>query len=186
MKAIRWTAWVVLLVTLIASAQSLAKDGAPDPTAVNATNAIRAAHLAEQSVLSTAPPPAGLMAEPALKVVPPTAAINPSKGKSGIARDPFLRPRIAIAEELSCSSGKRCLAIEDITVRGVIRSDGRVTALVVNGANQVYFLHEKDAVRNGWVSRIDGNSVVFRTHAVGAGTTITRDVIKMLSGGPDA
>ena len=61
-----------------------------------------------------------------------------------------------------CSSGKRCLAIDQINLRGVVKSDDGMIAVVVNALDKAYFLHENDPVFNGYVVRITGDSVIFK------------------------
>ena len=116
----------------------------------------------------------------------PVTASNPFNGKLGNLRDPFMQPRAAATEVAACGIGKQCLLIEEITLRGVVRSGGQAVALVVNGANQVYFLRENDTVRNGWVAHISEDSILFRMHSEGKGRGAMRDVVRKLTGGPDA
>jgi Tfp pilus assembly protein PilP len=81
-----------------------------------------------------------------------------------------------------CSSGKRCLAIDQIALKGVVKSDNGMIAVVVNAMDKAYFLHENDHVFNGYVVKITGDSIVFKeTFHDKLGKALTRDVTKMMS-----
>jgi len=97
-------------------------------------------------------------------------------------RDPFVNPVVSRVTGPSCSTGKRCLAIDQIMVRGVVRSDTGMIAVVVNSLNKAYFLKENDPVYNGYVLRITGDSVVFKeTFQDRLGKESTREVVKKLT-----
>lgn len=97
-------------------------------------------------------------------------------------RDPFLSPVVARNSGSGCSTGKKCLDIEAIAVRGVVRSDNGMIAVVTNGLNKAYFLRENDPVFNGYVVKITGDSVVFKeTFQDKLGKPFTRDVVKKLT-----
>src|SRR5207302_1074920 len=57
-------------------------------------------------------------------------------------RDPFVSPVVSRATGPVCSVGKRCLAIDQILVRGVVKSETGMIAVVVNSMNKAYFLKE--------------------------------------------
>jgi len=81
-----------------------------------------------------------------------------------------------------CSSGKRCLAIDQVALKGVVRSDGGMIAVVVNAMDKAYFLRENDPVFNGYVLKITGDSIVFKeTFHDRLGKPLTRDVTKTIS-----
>jgi hypothetical protein len=108
------------------------------------------------------------------------------KGKKTITaegrRDPFISPVVSRATGPACSTGKRCLAIDQIAVRGVVKSDNGMIAVVVNSLNKAYFLKENDPVYNGYVLRITGDSVVFKeTFQDRLGKELTREVVKKLT-----
>jgi hypothetical protein len=78
-------------------------------------------------------------------------------------RDPFLSPvtnRSALGS--GCSVGKKCLAIDQISLRGIVKSDSGMIAVVVNALDKAYFLHENDPVFNGYVIKITGDSIIFK------------------------
>ena len=98
-------------------------------------------------------------------------------------RDPFLSPVVGhINGDSGCSSGKRCLAVEQIALTGVVKSDGGMIAVVVNALNKAYFLRENDPVFNGYVVRITTDSIVFKeTVEDKLGKPFTREVTKKIT-----
>jgi hypothetical protein len=97
-------------------------------------------------------------------------------------RDPFLSPVVSRNSGSGCSTGKKCLDIEAIALRGVVRSDNGMIAVVTNGLNKAYFLRENDPVFNGYVVKITGDSVVFKeTFQDKLGKPFTRDVVKKIT-----
>ena len=81
-----------------------------------------------------------------------------------------------------CSTGKRCLAIDQIALRGVVKSDSGMIAVVVNGLDKAYFLRENDPVFNGYVVKISGDSIVFKeTVQDKLGHLSTREVVKKIT-----
>ena len=102
-------------------------------------------------------------------------------------RDPFFSPVVQQQGGSGCSTGKKCLEIGNINLRGVVKSDAGFIAVVTNNLNKAYFLRENDAVYNGVVSKITPDSVVFRENALDAsGKMVVRDVVKRLGQGPGA
>ena len=97
-------------------------------------------------------------------------------------RDPFLSPVVNRSMVGSgCSSGKRCLSIGDVNLKGVVRSDAGMIAVVVNALNKAYFLRENDPVFNGYVVKITDNSIVFKeTMQDKLGKSFTREVTKKI------
>jgi hypothetical protein len=97
-------------------------------------------------------------------------------------RDPFFSPVVQQPTGSGCSSGKKCLEIGQINLRGVVKSESGFIAVVTNTLNKAYFLHENDPVFNGYVMRITGDSVVFEeTVQDKLGKPFTREVVKRLS-----
>jgi Tfp pilus assembly protein PilP len=98
-------------------------------------------------------------------------------------RDPFLSPVVARAAGGSgCSNGKRCLAIDQIALKGVVKSETGMIAVVTNALEKAYFLHENDPVFNGYVVRITGDSIVFKeTIQDRLGKALTREVTKKIT-----
>ncbi len=100
----------------------------------------------------------------------------------GVHRDPFISPVINMgATGSGCSSGKRCLAIDEVALKGVVKSDAGMIAVVVNSLDKAYFLRENDPVFNGYVLKITGDSVVFKeTFHDKLGKPLTREVTKTI------
>ena len=96
-------------------------------------------------------------------------------------RDPFFSPVVQQPTGSGCSTGKKCLEIGQINVRGVVKSENGFIAVVTNSLNKAYFLHENDPVFNGYVLRITGDSVVFQeTVQDQLGKPVTREVVKRI------
>ena len=97
-------------------------------------------------------------------------------------RDPFFSPITQQQTTSSgCSTGKKCLEIGQINVRGVVKSESGFIAVVTNSLNKAYFLHENDPVFNGYVVKITGDSVVFQeTFQDKLGKSLTREVTKKI------
>jgi hypothetical protein len=97
-------------------------------------------------------------------------------------RDPFISPVVSHAGGSGCSTGKKCLEIGAINLRGVVRAESGYIAVVSNGLNKAYFLRENDPVFNGYVMKITGDSVVFQeTLQDRLGKTFTREVVKKIT-----
>jgi len=97
-------------------------------------------------------------------------------------RDPFVSPVVSHAGGPACSTGKKCLEIGTISLRGVVHADSGFIAVVSNGLNKAYFLRENDPVFNGYVVRITGDSIVFQeTLQDRLGKTFTREVVKKIT-----
>jgi hypothetical protein len=116
----------------------------------------------------------------------------PAEAKRGAApkkinltgrRDPFLSPIVSRSVGGSgCSNGKRCLAIDQIALKGVVKSETGMIAVVTNALEKAYFLHENDPVFNGYVVRITGDSIVFKeTFRDNLGKALTREVTKKIT-----
>jgi hypothetical protein len=98
-------------------------------------------------------------------------------------RDPFVSPVVNQSMAGSgCSVGKRCLAIDQIALKGIVRSDNGMIAVVVNALDKAYFLRENDPVFNGYVVRITGDSIIFKeTVQDRLGKQVTREVTKKIT-----
>lgn len=96
-------------------------------------------------------------------------------------RDPFVSPVVQHIGGSGCSTGKRCLAIDQIALKGVVRSENGMIAVVVNALDKAYFLRENDPVFNGYVVRITGDSIIFKeTFQDRLGKSATREVVKRI------
>jgi hypothetical protein len=105
-----------------------------------------------------------------------------SKNSANGRRDPFLSPVVSHAGGSGCSTGKKCLEIGAINLRGVVRSQNGFIAVVSNGLNKAYFLRENDPVFNGYVVKITGDSIVFQeTLQDRLGKSFTREVVKKIT-----
>jgi len=97
-------------------------------------------------------------------------------------RDPFISPVVSHAGGSGCNTGKKCLEIGAINLRGVVRAESGYIAVVSNGLNKAYFLRENDPVFNGYVMKITGDSVVFQeTLQDRLGKIFTREVVKKIT-----
>lgn len=144
-------------------------------------------------------------AKPEVKVAPkatakpanPTAAKSNAEGSQGDApkaeksedkkysmtgkRDPFLSPVVNRQSGSGCSTGKKCLDIEQVALHGVVKSDNGMIAVVTNSLNKAYFLRENDPVFNGYVVKITVDSIVFKqTLQDRLGKPFTKDVVKRI------
>src|SRR5580658_2003250 len=150
---------------------AVAKVEAPKPAATHATPATAKATADEKaaaaSVIGEAPKPP----QP-----------DDKKWAMNGKRDPFFRPVVQQPTGSGCSTGKKCLEIGQINLRGVVKSESGFIAVVTNTLNKAYFLHENDPVFNGYVMRITGDSVVFEeTVQDKLGKPFTREVVKKIS-----
>jgi Tfp pilus assembly protein PilP len=117
------------------------------------------------------------------KTADPTKQAKPEEKKWSMTgkRDPFFSPVVSQAGGSGCSTGKKCLEIGQINLRGVVKSENGFIAVVTNTLNKAYFLREKDPVFNGYVVRITGDSVVFQeTVQDKLGKAFTREVVKRI------
>ena len=93
---------------------------------------------------------------------------------------PVLQPGSA-TKGSGCSTGKKCLEINAINLRGVVKSDAGFIAVVTNNFGKAYFLRENDPVFNGFVVKITGDSVVFQeTMQDKLGKSFTHEVVKRI------
>jgi hypothetical protein len=123
--------------------------------------------------------PEGVPAEAAENEQPVTPD---SKNSANGRRDPFLSPVVSHAGGSGCSTGKKCLEIGAINLRGVVHSQNGFIAVVSNGLNKAYFLRENDPVFNGYVVKITGDSIVFQeTLQDRLGKSFTREVVKKIT-----
>jgi len=104
-------------------------------------------------------------------------------------RDPFVSPISTASGPVlpasNCASGKRCLVIDQLVLRGVVKTTSGMIAVVANGLNKAYFLHENDPVFNGYVLRITGDTVVFKENVLNhVGRPGTREVEKRVTPPP--
>jgi hypothetical protein len=167
--------------------------GAKHTGAAKPVAAVVAKHSAQPKATVVAP-----------KGNPPAAAVAASNGASGSGegeaavseeqvkptsknsangrRDPFVSPVVSRAGGSGCSTGKKCLEIGAINLRGVVHAESGFIAVVSNSLNKAYFLRENDPVFNGYVVKITGDSIVFQeTVQDRLGKTFTREVVKKIT-----
>ena len=116
----------------------------------------------------------------AAKPDPTKPKVEDKKWAMNGKRDPFFSP-VVHQEGSGCSTGKKCLEINAINLRGVVKSDNGFIAVVTNNIGKAYFLRENDPVFNGYVVKITGDSVVFQeTVQDKLGKTSTHEVVKKI------
>ncbi len=110
------------------------------------------------------------------------SVVPDSKYAANGRRDPFISPVVSHAGGSGCSTGKKCLEIGALNLRGVVHAESGFIAVVSNGMNKAYFLRENDPVFNGYVMKITGDSIVFQeTLQDRLGKTFTREVVKKIT-----
>ena len=157
-----------------APAKAQPTSAAAKPETATPKLAAKAAPAASQ----TNPPAPQPGAAPGPKLAKPEEKKYSMTGK----RDPFISPVVSRQGGSGCSTGKKCLDIDQIAVRGVVKSDNGMIAVVTNGLNKAYFLRENDPVFNGYVLKITVDSVVFKQNFQDRlGKPFTKDVVKRIT-----
>ncbi len=108
------------------------------------------------------------------------AAIKPGTTKGH--RDPFVSPVVErVRETATCTgTGRQCLLVAEIGLRGVVRSPSGFIAVVVNGEH-TYFLRENDPLADGAVERITRDAIILRERSSdNLGRPLTREVIRKI------
>jgi Tfp pilus assembly protein PilP len=106
--------------------------------------------------------------------------------KTAGRRDPFISP-IRLQEDKMrstsvCTTGARCLIIDQVVLKGVVKTTSGMIAMVENAAKKQYNLREKDPVFNGVVQKISGDSVIFRETVTDTfGKLSAREVVKRVT-----
>ena len=169
-----------------------AKASAAKPAVVKSAAAPKAAPVAPANAkpVAKAVPvvasPAGAKA-PAPAAAPAAEPAKPEEAQAGkysmnFKRDPFISPVVYSTGAANCTSGKKCLEIGNINLKGVVHSDNGFIAVVTNNLNKAYFLRENDPVFDGYVVKITGDSIVFQeTMQDRLGKTFTKEVVKKLT-----
>ena len=179
------------------------KTGAPVASKAPAATAANKAKPSTPALATKTPKPASKSVAPKAKAV---KAAKPASSKQKVAvkdkkspevakkqepkvinltgrRDPFVSPVVNRSMVGSgCSMGKRCLAIDQINLKGVVKAEAGMIAVVVNAMDKAYFLRENDPVFNGYVVKITGDSIVFKeTLQDRLGKSFTREVRKRIT-----
>ncbi len=166
-----------------APAKAAVAKAAPEPKVAKAAapkaepkKDAKAAAAKTATVAAAAPTPAPAAAKPE----PTKPKAEDKKWAMNGKRDPFFSP-VVHQEGSGCSTGKKCLEINAINLRGVVKSDNGFIAVVTNNIGKAYFLRENDPVFNGYVVKITGDSVVFQeTVQDKLGKTSTHEVVKKI------
>jgi hypothetical protein len=118
----------------------------------------------------------------------PAAKPAPEMASRKDRRDPFVSIiRSDRVGGVQCASGKKCLVIGDIVLRGIVKSQEAVIAVVESPQKKTYFLRENDPVFMGEVVKITSDSIVFREQITDrAGRVSTREITKRLNERPIA
>lgn len=99
-------------------------------------------------------------------------------------RDPFISPIVKASGGGGpvCETGKRCLMVDQIALKGIVKSPNGYIAVVENAAKRAYFLRENDPVFNGSVVKITGDTIIFREQTVDKlGKQSMREVTKKVN-----
>jgi hypothetical protein len=106
---------------------------------------------------------------------------SPDKKWSAGKRDPFVSPVVTHVGGSGCNTGKKCLEIGAINLRGVVRSENGFIAVVTNTMNKAYFLRENDPVFDGYVVKITDDSITFKEMLQDRlGKPLSREVVKKI------
>ena len=82
----------------------------------------------------------------------------------------------------ACETGKRCLMVEQIQLKGIVKSVSGYIAVVENAAQRTYFLRENDPIYNGFVQKITPDTVVFKEHFIDSlGRDNQREIVKTVN-----
>jgi Tfp pilus assembly protein PilP len=172
---------------LAKSAPATAAANKAKPTAATGTSAAKKAgqSVARKSKVkaATKPAPKQLVAVKDKKSPEGAKKQEPRVINITGRRDPFVSPVVNRSMIGSgCSMGKRCLAIDQISLKGVVKAEAGMIAVVVNAMDKAYFLRENDPVFNGYVVKITGDSIIFKeTMQDRLGKSFTREVTKKIT-----
>ena len=174
------------------SAAPAAKPVTPPKPMVTAKKPVPAA---KPKVAQQKPP----VAKPVVKAAPMAAKKTPkSEGevkpasvkeetkatRVGKMRDPFVSPVVRSTGTIgpACDTGKRCLVVDQIVLKGIVKSPSGFIAVVENPAKRAYFMRENDPVFNGKITKITGDTVVFQEQTMDKlGKQTMREVVKKVN-----
>ena len=173
MKATRLILFACIAASCAAQMPAAAKNAA------TAKLTPTAAPTAAPMVKTSAPVPDVSAIKP---VLPPVETVDTSKYR--MRRDPFVNPitQQHAASSSACATGKRCLSIGQINLKGIIIAPEGMLAIIENGANRTYFLRVNDPLFDGMVERITRDSITFRENVSDSlGRPLgTREVVKKI------
>jgi Tfp pilus assembly protein PilP len=162
------------------ASSTAAKPAMKKKTAVSKKTAA-AKTLAKTAVAANAPFVAQQGAAAPAQTKPEAPKLEEKKWAMVGKRDPFFSPVVSQTTGSGCSTGKKCLDIGQINLRGIVKSGGGFIAVVTNSLDKAYFLKENDPVFNGYVVKITTDSVVFQeTMQDKLGKSFTREVVKKI------
>ena len=133
-------------------------------------------HKAARMTPKRTPKPAG--------EVKPASVKETTRVSSAKMRDPFVSPAVRSNGVLSsgCDTGKRCLVVDQIVLKGIVKSPSGFIAVVENPAKRAYFMRENDPVFNGKVVKITFDTVVFQEQVLDKlGKQTMREVVKKVN-----
>ncbi len=162
-----------------AKAPAPAKTAAKPKPASPAKTAQTKSPMKPKMAARPAPPVRPVVQKAAAPAPKPAAAPEQAAARPRARRDPFVSPIVEARPESgpTCETGKKCLAVNQITLRGIVKSQEGMIAVVENRRRVTYFLRENDPVFNGYVVKITGDAVIFRENTLDSmGRVGTRDV----------
>lgn len=130
--------------------------------------------------------PAQVKADIEAKAAKPAAAKADAPVKTAGRRDPFVNPLRLQEDKMKgstvCTTGARCLIVDQVVLKGIVKTPQGMIAMVENPSQKQYNLREKDPVYNGQVVKITADSVIFReTVTDNMGKQTTREVVKRVT-----
>ena len=130
--------------------------------------------------------PAQVKADIEAKAAKPAAAKTEAPVKTAGRRDPFVSPLRLQEDKMRsssvCTTGARCLVVDQVVLKGIVKTPQGMIAMVENPSQKQYNLREKDPVYNGQVVKITQDSVIFReTVTDNMGKQTTREVVKKVT-----
>jgi hypothetical protein len=184
-----WSMIALVLVAAAAFAQAPpAKKATTKATSTSSKKAGKGKKTAMASPMApkTAKPKAVKKAHVAAPKKPeqPATDVTAAVAAPGRKRDPFVSPVEARLEgmTIACSGGPRCLAVNEIVLRGVVKTPDGMIAVVENAAQKTYFLHENAPIYNGFVEKITPDSVIFKEHYIdNLGHDSQREIVKTVN-----
>jgi hypothetical protein len=178
----------------VAAAQTSATKPAAKPAPATTSKPAAQAPAKAAPAKPTPAKPAATTTKPAVTPKPaatekaekPAAAKPVANKKYGSRRDPFINPikmrNDSMSKTAACTTGAKCLIIDQVVLKGVVKTQQGMIAMVENSAKKQYNLREKDPVYNGFVVKITGDSVVFKENTTDtSGRPTTREVVKRVT-----
>ena len=130
-------------------------------------------------------PPPGTPAVDVELLPDPTGYKYTSAGAGGgVRRDPFvslLKPVSADQVAKTRKQGMEGFLIQEVALKGIVRTPKGYTAMLLGTDGKSYFVHEGQRLYDGVITRIDAATVTFRQEITDPLSTVkTRDVRKTL------